>query len=199
MIKRFIPISLIGAGALLAGCTTPAYVSPVEVTRFIGDETAFLAQGTIQIVPAPGIPAESLEYDLYRDAVRMELEELGYRVVLVNGGQIAQLSLDQYVLDDGQRRSPVDVGVGGSTGTYGSGVGVGIGFNLGGREAERIVREMSLTIRSEGGMQNLWEGRAEMVATINSDYASDTAAAPRMADALFSGFPGTSGETIEVE
>ena len=42
MIKRFIPISLLGAGAMLAGCTTPAYVSPVEVTRFTGDETAFL-------------------------------------------------------------------------------------------------------------------------------------------------------------
>ena len=187
------------AALALCACATPAYVSPVEVTRFVGDEPAFLAQGTIQIVPAAGIDGQSIEYGLYRDAVRLELEELGYRVVMVNGEQVAQLSLDQYVLDEAQRRGPVDVGVGGSTGTYGSGVGLGIGFNLGGQPSERIVREMAVTIRAASGQQNLWEGRAAMTATANSDYAADAAAASRIADALFSDFPGMSGETIAVE
>ena len=195
-----IPMLFAVVGAtLLGGCATPAYVSPVDVTRFVGDEPAFLAQGTIQIVPASGLSAESLEFGLYREALRLELEELGYRVVMVNGAQVARLSIDQYVLDEGERRGPVDVGVGGSTGTYGSGVGVGIGFNLGGRPSERIAREVAVSIREAGGNQNLWEGRAGMTATANSDYASDAAAAPRIIDALFSDFPGTSGETIAVE
>ena len=193
------PLALAATAALLGGCTTPAYVSPVEVTRFVGDEPAFLAQGTVQITPASGIDPGSIEYGLYEDAVRLQLEELGYGVVMVNGAQVAQVSLDQYVVDEGRRRGPVDVGVGGSTGTYGSGVGLGVGINLGGEPAERVVRELSVTIRERGGAQNLWEGRASMVATTNSDYAADAVAAPRMADALFAGFPGNSGETIEVE
>ena len=192
-------LALAATAALLGGCTTPAYVSPVEVTRFVGDEPAFLAQGTVQITPASGIDPGSIEYGLYEDAVRLQLEELGYRVVMVNGAQVAQVSLDQYVVDEGRRRGPVDVGVGGSTGTYGSGVGLGVGINLGGEPAERVVRELAVTIRERGGVQNLWEGRASMVATTNSDYAADAAAAPRMADALFANFPGNSGETIEVE
>lgn len=185
--------------AMLAGCAAPAYVSPVEVTRFVGETPAYLAQGTIQIVPASGLDTNSIDYDFYEDAVRQQLEALGYRVVMVNGSQVAQLSLDQYVVDEGARRGPVDVGVGGSTGSYGSGLGVGIGFNLGGQQAERINRELFVSIREAGGAMNLWEGRAVMVATTNSDFAADTVAAPRMAEALFAGFPGESGETIEVE
>ncbi|MWV26914.1 DUF4136 domain-containing protein [Aurantiacibacter rhizosphaerae] len=191
--------ALLAASLMLPACATPAYVSPVDVTRFVGDAPAFLGQGTIQIVPAAGLEAESIEYGIYRDAVRLELEEMGYRVVMVNGSQTAQLGIDQYVLDEGNRRGPVGVGVGGSTGTYGSGLGVGIGFNLGGKPSERIAREMVVSIRQAGGDQNLWEGRATMTVTANSDYAADAAAAPRLADALFSGFPGTSGETISVE
>lgn len=193
------PLAILAATALLGGCATPAYVSPVEVTRFTGDAPAYLAQGTIQIVAAPGLDAQSIEFGLYEDAVRRELEELGYRVVMINGSQVAQVALDQYVVDAGPRRGPVGVGVGGSTGSYGSGLGVGIGINLGGQPAERIVRELSVSIRAAGGGQNLWEGRASMTATANSDYAADAVAAPRMADALFAGFPGESGETIEVE
>lgn len=192
-------LAALAGAALLGGCATPAYVSPVDVTRFVGDRPAFLGQGTIQIVPATGLSAESLEYGLYREALRLELEELGYRVVMVNGSQVARLAIEQYVLGEGERRSPVDVGVGGSTGTYGSGVGVGIGLNLGGRPSERIAREVSVSIREAGGDQNLWEGRAGMTATANSDYAADAVAAPRIIDALFSDFPGTSGETIAVE
>lgn len=192
-------LAILATAALLGGCTTPAYVSPVEVTRFTGEAPAYLGQGTIQIVAAPGLDPQSIEYGLYEDAVRRELEDLGYRVVMINGSQVAQVALDQYVVDAGPRRGPVGVGVGGSTGTYGSGLGVGIGINLGGQPAERIARELAVSIRAAGGTQNLWEGRASMTATGNSDYAADALAAPRMADALFADFPGESGETIEVE
>ncbi|APE29457.1 DUF4136 domain-containing protein [Aurantiacibacter gangjinensis] len=197
-------LAALAPAVLVAGCATPAYVSPVDVTRFVTDEPTFLAQGTIQIVPAPGIEGESIEYGIYREAVRLELEELGYRVVAVNGEQVAQVDLDQYIVDeDGARRSPVGVGVGGSTGTFGSGVGVGVGINLNslfdGGPRETIQREIAVSIRAAEGGTNLWEGRASMAATANSDFASDAAAAPRMAEALFSGFPGVSGETIAVE
>lgn len=188
---------------LLSGCATPAYVSPVEVTRFVGETPAYLAQGTIHIEPAPGLNAESLEYGVYAGAVRAELEELGYRVVAQNGAQVAQLGIEQYVGEPERRGGGVGVGAGGSTGSYGTGVGVGVGVDLtsliNGRPAERIERQVSVAIRSASGGANLWEGRASMTATANSDYADSLAAAQRMADALFLDFPGQSGETIAVE
>lgn len=198
---RKLPVLLaaVALASSLGGCAASPYVSPVEVTRFVGESPPFLAQGTIQISAGSGLDTRSIEYDLYADALRRELEALGYRVVLVDGAQVAQLSLDQYVVEQGQRRGPVDVGVGGSTGTYGSGLGLGIGINLGGQEADRIVRDVAVSIRAADGEQNLWEGRASMVATVNSDYAEDVTAAPRILDALFSDFPGTSGETSSVE
>jgi hypothetical protein len=53
-------------------------------------------------------------------------------------------------------------------------------------------------IRPGPGGNALWEGRARFTATANSDFADQRAAAGKLADALFSGFPGRSGETIEV-
>lgn len=196
-------ITLLAACTLATGCATPAYVSPVEVTRFVGDAPTFLAQGTIEIAAAPSMDTDLLEFGIYRDAVSQELEMLGYRVVAVNGEQIAMIDLEAFVADAEPRRGGVGVGAGGSTGRYGSGVGVGVGINLNsllsGPPAERIERQIFVAIQSPEGGPNLWEGRASMTATSNSDYGSEAAAASRMADALFTDFPGNSGETIEVE
>ena len=195
-------ITLLAACALATGCATPAYVSPVEVTRFVGEAPAFLGQGTIQIAASPSMDADSLEFGIYADAVRHELQSLGYRVVAAQGGQVAMIDLESFVAESERRRSPVGVGIGGSTGSYGSGAGVGVGINLNnlsGPPPETIQRQIFVAIQSPEGGPNLWEGRASMSATSNSDYASEAAAAVRMVDALFADFPGTSGETIEVE
>lgn len=195
-------IASLAAALSLSACAAPAYVSPVEVTRFVGDTPAFLGQGTIELVAAPGNDADSLEFSVFHNAVRQELEQLGYRVVAQNGEQIAQLSLEQFVLQPGEGRGPVNVGVGGSTGSYGSGMGVGIGLDLsrlGGPDPDRIDTLIAVTIRQAAGGQNLWEGRAGMTATTNSDFAGDAQVAARIADALFADFPGISGETIAVE
>lgn len=195
-------LAALAACALATGCAHPAYVSPVEVTRFVGDQPAWLAQGTIEITAAPGIEADSLEYGIFHEAVRRELESLGYRVVAHNGEQVAQVALAQFVGPREQRGSGAGVGVGGSTGSYGSGVGVGVGINLNslsGPPPERIETELSVAIRRPEGGINLWEGRAAMVATTNSDFAGDAEAATRVAEALFRDFPGQSGETIAVE
>jgi hypothetical protein len=53
-------------------------------------------------------------------------------------------------------------------------------------------------IRPAPGANAMWEGRANLTATANSNYADQRAAAGKLADALFTGFPGRSGETIEV-
>ena len=76
---------------------------------------------------------------------------------------------------------------------------MGVGINLGGgRPAEQIDTELHVMIRPNPGGNALWEGRARFKATANSDFADQRAAAGKLADALFGGFPGRSGETIEV-
>lgn len=183
----------------LSGCAAPAYVSPVEVTRFVGASDAGLAQGTIMIVPAPGLNPDTLEYDFYRAAVQLELEQLGYRVVTQGAAQMAQLGFAERTGKAGENGGPVSVGVGGSTGSFGSGLGVGIGLDLTPRPADQINTFLTVAISASEGGVNLWEGRAAMTATINSDFAPSDARAGKLADALFADFPGNSGETVIVE
>ena len=114
--KRILATAVL-ACALATGCAHPAYVSPVEVTRFTGAQTDWLAQGTIEIAAAPGVEADSLEFSIYREAVRRQLEALGYRVVAQDGDQVAQVSVAQFVAapESGGLGRGVGLGVGGST------------------------------------------------------------------------------------
>jgi len=197
---KTLPLALGVATALtLAGCTTPP--GPVEVTRFVApDRMAQLGQGSIFVESAPGSEADSLELSAYKAAVAGELRRLGYSESTRDGaGQVAQITLARYVVGSGGRRSPVSVGVGGSTGSYGSGVGVGIGINLGGGQKDRLGTELAVTIRDKASGQSIWEGRADFQAPENSPLARGTANAQTVASALFREFPGNNGETIEVE
>jgi hypothetical protein len=191
--------SALVAALLLAGCTT-TYVSPVEVTRFTGDQPQALGSGPIAVRAGPGGEAQSLEHGVFRDAVARELQGLGYVIIDGDAPQVAEVSLDAFVEQPGGGSSPVSggVGVGGGTHTRGTSVGVGVGIDLTPRPSERLHRELRVMIRPAAGGTALWEGRARFTATVNSDFASTDAAATKLAGALFSGFPGQSGETIEV-
>jgi hypothetical protein len=184
------------AAALLAGCTT-TYVSPVEVTRFVGAAPSQLGRGPIAVETAPGEDAGSWEHAAFQAAVGDRLTRLGYLVTGDMAQQVAEISVQRFVVQPG-RRSPVSVGVGGETGTYGSGVGAGIGIDLSPRPGPAVDTLLRVVIHPSGGGDALWEGRAHFVATQNSAYADQRAAAQHLADALFRGFPGRSGETIEV-
>ena len=196
-------LSAIALAVLLTGCTT-TYVSPVEVTRFTGDQPQVLASGPIAVVPAPGVEADSLELAVFQEAVSRELHDLGYIVTGDMAQQVAEVSVDRFVEQPGYHRSPVSVGVGAGAssggGWYGgSGAGVGVGIDLSGPPQDRYNTELRVMIKPAGGGLALWEGRARFTATANSEMAETGAAATKLADALFAGFPGQSGETIEVK
>ncbi len=198
MTKALLPLAAL---ALVSGCMTPAYVSPVEVTRFSDAAQPALGRGTISLAAAPGLAADGWEYAAFQQAVVGELARLGYSVVQGGGQQVAEIGVNRAAVRDGGRRSPVSVGVGGSTGSYGSGVGMGVGIDLsslGGRRAEAVDTELRVAIKPATGGNALWEGRSRFTATSNSRYGDQRAAAAKLAEALFTGFPGRSGETIEV-
>jgi hypothetical protein len=199
-----IALASLCAATLLAGCATPAYVSPVEVTRFVGASPQLLGRGPIAVRAGTGADPQLFEQSVFQTAVAEELAQHGY---VVSGGvaeQVAEVWIERATGNAGVGGgSPVSVGVGGSTGSYGSGAGVGVGINLnslfgGGRPRQVVDTQLRVVIRPSAGGQALWEGRAQFSASANSPYAGGREAAERVADALFGGFPGRSGETIEV-
>ena len=194
--------TIAAATALLAACATPTFVSPVEVTRFVGDQPQALGQGPIAVRAGPGAPADSRELNGFKDAVARALQAQGYVIVAGDAPQTADVTLTSFVEQPGRSGSGVSVGggLGGGTGPHAAtGVGVGVGIDLTPRPSERLHRELRVMIRPDTGGTALWEGRARFAASANSDYADTQAAATKLADALFAGFPGQSGETIEVK
>ena len=99
-------LALLAPLALLAGCTTPAYVSPVEVTRFSDDAAGALGRGPIAVVPAPGVES-SFEAAAFQTAVADELTQLGYLVTGDMAQQVAEVSVERFVerfVEDVDRR-----------------------------------------------------------------------------------------------
>ena len=190
------------AALTLSACATSTAPGPVEITRF-HDASALAAKerGTFFIENGAGSNGDTLQNAPYKSAVAAELSRLGYtETQRGNATSIVQLTIDRYTLSpNGERRGPVSVGVGGSTGSYGSGVGLGIGINLGGGQRERIGTEMAVMIRDVASGQAVWEGRAQFEPARGTPQADVNTNAPIMAEALFRDFPGGNGETVEVE
>jgi hypothetical protein len=187
------------AALALAGCVAP--VGPVEVTRFHVPELASQGRGAIAVEPAPGQDGRSLAFATYAAAVSRQLVLLGYREAVSGSAspQVAVLRVERRAFRPERTGSPVSVGVGGSTGSYGSGVGLGIGVDLSGPPPEQIETELAVTIRERASGRSLWEGRASFTVRASSPLAQTELGAAKLAEALEQGFPGVSGETIRVQ
>ncbi|WP_417620677.1 DUF4136 domain-containing protein [Parasphingorhabdus sp.] len=189
------------AGLFLSGCT--AMMPPVDVTRFHNAQVAAIVPGSVVIeanVLEEG-DSRSIEYATYSAAILHELQRVGFTEARDGAEQsqyVARYTIERVVLSASGVRSPVSVGVGGSTGSYGSGVGLGIGINLGGRPKDRIVTELSVRITDRDAGSVVWEGRASVEAKQGSPASQPGLAAAKLAEALFRDFPGESGTTIRV-
>ncbi|MFC3783582.1 hypothetical protein GGR90_001318 [Sphingopyxis italica] len=208
---RPISVALPFAAALaLGGCATA--VPPVEVTRFHTNAVAGWAPGTryaIATAPLDGPGTEvpgaaampSLEWNSYRTAVDQQLQRQG--LVPAGSGEraplLVRISFDRAEQLPEGRRSPVSVGVGGSTGSYGSGVGLGIGINLGGGPKRMADLQLFVRIDDAASGQALWEGRALTAVPVKAPANQPSLAAAKLAEALFKDFPGESGRTISVK
>lgn len=194
---KLLPLAALLSLAALSGCVAP--VGPVEVTRFHLPDTSRLGRGAIAVEPAPGMAGDSLEFRSYAAAVGRQLALLGYSEQAAGSGdQVALVRLERRRFRPERNGGPVSVGLGGSTGSYGSGVGMGVGINLSGPPSEVVETELAVTIKDRATGQALWEGRSSFTVTAKSPLADTQLGAAKMAEALFRGFPGNSGETIEV-
>lgn len=200
---RVFSVALLAAAALsLGGCATA--VPPVEVTRFHNAVPGW-APGTryaIATAPldAPANTMPSLEWNSYRAAVDEQLQRLGLVAAGANerAPLLVRVAFDRGEQRSAARRSPVSVGVGGSTGSYGSGVGLGLGINLGGGPKAMADLQLAVRIDDSASGQALWEGRALTAVPVKAPAAQPSLAAAKLAEALFRDFPGESGRTISV-
>ncbi|AKM09007.1 hypothetical protein [Croceicoccus naphthovorans] len=197
--KRHLLIAGLVAPFFLSACASPT--GPVEVTRFHAPEKlSLLGRGAIAVEAGPGMDADSLELKSYRAAVGRELVKLGYSEVAAGeGAQVAEVRIRRAILTAEREGGPVSVGVGGSTGSYGSGVGVGLGIDLSGKPKDQVMTELAVVIRQRLTGEPLWEGRAQFAVKQGAPLAETQLAAARLAEALFTDFPGESGETFEVK
>lgn len=184
---------------VLAGCANTGPVGgPAEVIRYHLDQP--LGRGTVIIQPADNVAALSTEP--YAAAVSRALNNVGYVQAAPGGGvdYIAVIDVRRRAYEGAPRRSGLSIGIGAggfSGGRHGGfGVGGGVGFPVGGgRRAAQDGVELSVTIKRRVDQSPIWEGHARAVAARNAPEA-DTA--EKLARALFTGFPGESGRTIEV-
>ncbi|MEP0391083.1 MAG: hypothetical protein ABJ205_11955 [Erythrobacter sp.] len=205
-ISKIIPALVLGLS--LTGCVGSAYSGPVEVTRFISQESAGIGQGTDRGPIAITFPEEVSNLrakEAFYDAVAAQLVGHGYSIALEDapGMQTARITTSRNSLAPASSRGPVSVGVGGSTGSYGGGLGVGIGLNLGGNSSKpNALTELSVRISDASG-NSLWEGRAQQAVSINSPYAEVDTSAAALAEALFKDFPGgedaVRGGTVSID
>ncbi len=184
--------------AFLGACVAPT--GPVQVTRFHVPDTAMLGHGPIAVEAAAGMDPASLELRSFQYAVGGELQRAGYQEVLSGtGAQIAEVRLERRTFRPERNRNPVSLGLGGSTGSYGSGVGLGVGLDLSGRPPAMTETLLGVMIRDRATRNVLWEGRAEFTVRADSPLASTQLGAAQLAAALFKDFPGRSGETVLVK
>ncbi len=186
------------AMALLAGCA--AQVPPVRVTRFHLNQP--IAGGEIRVEPRDQAQAASLEYEAYASTVGTALRSAGFRLApdLPRSELVAVIELSRASRQAGPAQSPFSIGIGGGTGGGGFGVGGGISIPIGKPRATEVVgTELFVQIRRRSDGTAVWEGRALTEAREGTPYAAPTAAAQKLADALFRDFPGESGRTISVK
>lgn len=203
-IRTLTRLALPAAMALgLAACAPSPFKA--DVSRFAVPLPAPAGQTFAVVAEDPKLVG-GLEFGTYADAVAAELTQLGY-VRAASPESADMLVRFDYRVDGGRERVRTDPGVGfGPWGRWGGwgggwgGGGWGLGFNdpfLGGPDVRSYTIytsgvEVKIDRRADG--QRLFEGRAEAVSRSNRLPRL----VPNLVDALFTDFPGNSGETVRI-
>ncbi len=199
--------------ALLAACATPF---KADVSRFSAQLPAPPGQ-TFAVVADDPRNAGGLEFAAYADQVAARMQQLGYTRVS-DPAQANMLVRFDYGVDGGRERIRTDfVGGGafvnpwfgpwGGFGPYGFGAFRPVGFGawgwgfadpfFGGPEVRSYTiysSAISLKIDEAGSGKRLFEGNAQAVSRTNRLPEL----VPNLVEALFTGFPGNSGEVVRI-
>jgi hypothetical protein len=201
-IKSLTRLALPVALALgLAACATPF---KADVSRFAVPLPAPQGQTFAVVAEDPKL-AGGLEFATYANEVAAEMTQLGYARAASPETADMLVRFD-YRVDNGRERVRTDLtGAGfnrwGPWGGWGGGFGAwGFGFNdpfFGGPEVRSYTiytSAIDVKIDRTADGQRLFEGKAEAVSRSNRL----TQLVPNLVDAIFTDFPGNSGETLRI-
>lgn len=208
--KRLRSLMLASALAVgLSACAAPGFQA--DVSRFESQLPAPSGQTFAVVAEDPAL-AGGLEFSLYADLVGAQLERLGYAEASPDAATL--LVRFDYDVDNGRERvRSSNLGFGhagfgrfGRSGRFGRFGGFGFrrsfafGFHdpfLAGPDVRSFTVYTSgidLKIDSTASGQRLFEGKAEAVSRSNRLQQL----VPNLVDALFTDFPGNSGETLQI-
>jgi hypothetical protein len=195
----------------LSACATPF---KADVSRFAVPLPAPQGQTFAVVAEDPKL-AGGLEFALYADVVAKELEELGYARAASPEAANLLVRFD-YGVDNGRERVRTDfnggIGFGdpffgrfgrfGGFGGFNRGYAFGfydpfLGGGFGGPEVRSYTiytSDVDVKIDRTADGQRLFEGKAEAVSRSNRLPNL----VPNLVDALFTDFPGGSGETVRI-
>ncbi|MEO0463052.1 MAG: DUF4136 domain-containing protein [Pseudomonadota bacterium] len=204
--RRLRAVALATAGtAALAACATPF---KADVARFNAQLPAPTGQSFAVVAEDPKLQG-GLEFALYADRVAAEMAELGYARAPTPETANLLVRFD-YGVDNGRERVRTTGGAGfGAVGPWGPWGGFGgFGFRrnfafgfydpwLAGpnvRSFTVYTGEVDVKIDQASTGERLFEGRAESASRSNRLQAI----VPNLVEAIFTDFPGNSGETLRV-
>lgn len=209
-IRTFAMLGL--AATALSACATTMQLPPTQVVRYHLGEP--IDRGTVAVTPLTGGEPASLEFKTYAAAVEGELIKAGYSLPAAGATPqfVATVGFTRTTQVGPPKRSPFSIGIGGGGftgggggyGRRGGGGGVGLGGGVefpvgGGGRSSILVSELAVTIKRRVDLSPVWEGRAQGFADEAKADVTAGGQAGRLAHALFLGFPGQSGRTIEVK
>jgi hypothetical protein len=197
--------------ALVAGLSACAPSFKADVSRFQSQLPAPPGQTFAVVAEDPGLVG-GLEFAFYADMVGDKMERLGY--IEAPSPETATLLVRfDYGVDGGRERVRTNnigiggagFGPGGGLGGFGGGFGgfgfqrnFGFGFNdpfFGGPDVRSFTifnSNIDLKIDNAVTGQRLFEGQAQAVSRSNRLQEL----VPNLVDAIFTNFPGNSGETL---
>ncbi|MEL6237915.1 MAG: DUF4136 domain-containing protein [Pseudomonadota bacterium] len=201
--RRISSVFLVSTAALgLAACATPF---KADVSRFAAQLPAPEGQTFAVVAEDPKLDG-GLEFGLYANNVAAELTEVGYSQAA--SPQVADLIVSfDYGVDNGRERVRTTGGFGaagfgrfGGFGGFGYRRNFAFGFYdpfLAGpnvRSYTIYTGDIDVKIDNAKTGERVFEGRAESVSRSNQLQTI----VPNLVDALFTDFPGNSGETLRI-
>ncbi len=208
-LSRALRIGIVGAIAIGLSACAPSFKA--DVSRFQAQLPAPQGQTFAVVAEDPAL-AGGLEFALYADLVAAEMAELGY---VESAPEAANLLVRfDYEVDNGRERVRSN-GFGSSShfsawGGFGGFGRRGFGRGFGGRYAYGFydpwlaggeVRSytvytsgIEMKIDNTATGERLFEGQAQAVSRSNRLQAL----VPNLVDAIFTDFPGNSGETLRI-
>ena len=192
---------LLAAAIAMTGCATAPAAFPTEVTRYRADA---VPRGTVSLAPEQGI-VDGPEFESYARAVGDALAMQGYTVVPA-GANATYIARIGFAADTRTVRGPAPFTLGLGVGTFSGGRDGGVGVSGGGgipigkgKLREDTNATLSVRINARAGDLGVWEGRAQSRSIRTVGAAAAVPIAVKLANAMFTGFPGESGRTITVK